>query len=531
MKKRIVDAMQQFSKGMFVPVLILPIAGLLIAFGNLLTNAKLAEVLPFLKAPAINGFGKILSGSLVSILVNLGLIFCVGLAVGLAKEKKSHAGFTAVLSYLVFINAMNIYMNINKMLVPADKLRGSGQAMVLGLQIIDMGVFLGIILGVLVAYIHNKFVNREFEGAWQIYGGPRLVFMICIPVMVILAVVLTHAWPPVQRAISSLGVFIQATGNFGIFLYGFLERALIPTGLHHLIYTPFLYSQLGGVAEIGGKVIEGARNIYFAEMADPKILRLSQTVIYDARGLSKMFGLLGAALAMYHTAKPERKTAIKAILIPAAITSLVAGVTEPIEFSFLFAAPILFVVHAALSGLGMVVLNIFDVRAIGPNGFIDFLLYNLPLGVAKTSWPMYIVIGLVQAVVYYFIFRFLITKLNLKTPGREEENEETKLHTKKDYMAKQEVQKSTNVTAADNSDSAAVIVEALGGADNIKKVDNCYTRLRLIIEDTSKVDQSALKATGASGVIVKDKNVQVVYGLQVTKIRKAVDNYLGIKGE
>ncbi len=358
-----------------------------------------------------------------------------------------------------------------------------------------------------------------------------MVFMICIPVMVILAVVLTHAWPPVQRAISSLGVFIQATGNFGIFLYGFLERALIPTGLHHLIYTPFLYSQLGGVAEIGGKVIEGARNIYFAEMADPKILRLSQTVIYDARGLSKMFGLLGAALAMYHTAKPERKTAIKAILIPAAITSLVAGVTEPIEFSFLFAAPILFVVHAALSGLGMVVLNIFDVRAIGPNGFIDFLLYNLPLGVAKTSWPMYIVIGLVQAVVYYFIFRFLITKLNLKTPGREEENEETKLHTKKDYMAKQEVQKSTNVTAADNSDSSAVIVEALGGADNIKKVDNCYTRLRLIIEDTSKVNQSALKATGASGVIVKDKNVQVVYGLQVTKIRKAVDNYLGIKGE
>lgn len=527
MKKKLMDAMQQFSKGMFVPVLILPIAGLLIAFGNLFTNAKLAEIMPFLKAPAINGFGRMLSGSLVSILTNLGLIFCVGLAVGLAKEKKSHAGFTAVLSYLVYINAMNIYMSINKLLVPADKLRGSGQAMVLGVQVLDMGVFLGIILGIIVALIHNRYVNTEFDGAWQTYGGPRLVFIILIPIMVLLAVIFTYVWPPVQGAISSLGNFIRATGNFGIFLYGLLDRLLIPTGLHHLVYTPFLYTQIGGVAEIGGKVIEGARNIYFAEIADPKILRLSSTVIYDARGLSKMFGLLGAALAMYHTAKPSKKTAIKAILIPAAVTSLIAGVTEPLEFSFLFTAPILFVAHSVLNGLGMVVLNIFDVRAIGPNGVIDFLLYNIPLGVAKTSWPMFILIGLVQAVVYYFIFRLLITKLNLKTPGREEETEETKLYSKKDYVAKQEGEKSGNA----NGDLAATVVEALGGADNIEKVDNCYTRLRLIIKDTSKVDQTALKGTGASGVIVKDRNVQVVYGLQVTKIRKAVDDFLGIQGE
>lgn len=527
MKKKMLDAMQQFSKGMFVPVLILPIAGLLIAFGNLFTNAKLAEVLPLFKNPVINGFGKILSGSLVSILTNLGLIFCVGLAVGLAKEKKSHAGFTAVLSYLVYINAMNIYMNINKLLVPADQLRGSGQAVVLGVQILDMGVFLGIILGMIVAYVHNKFVNTEFEGAWQTYGGPRLVFIILIPIMVLLAVFFTYAWPPVQNAISSLGNFIRATGNFGIFLYGVLERLLIPTGLHHLVYTPFLYTQIGGVAEIGGKVIEGARNIYFAEIADPTITRLSQTVIYDARGLSKMFGLLGAALAMYHTAKPSKKTAIKAILIPAAVTSLIAGVTEPLEFSFLFTAPILFVAHSVLNGLGMVALNIFDVRAIGPNGVIDFLLYNIPLGITKTSWPMFIVIGLVQAAIYYFVFRFLITKFNLKTPGREEDTEETKLYTKKDYKEKHKDQKDGN----SDEDLAADIVEALGGTDNIKKVDNCYTRLRLIIDDTSKVNQAALKATGASGVIVKDRNVQVVYGLQVTRVRKAVDEFLGIKGE
>lgn len=529
MKKKIVDSLQQFSKGMFVPVLILPIAGIIIAIGNILTNARLATYLPFLKSPLINGFGKMLSGSLVSVLVNLGIIFCVGLALGLSKEKKADAAFTALLSYLVFINAMNIFLSITGKLVPVDKLRGSGQALVLGVQVLDMGVFLGIILGILVAYVHNKFCNREFQGAWQIYGGSRLVFIILIPAVVLLAVACSYIWPPIQSGISSLGNFIHATGNFGIFTYGALERLLIPTGLHHLVYTPFLYSQLGGAATIGGKLVEGARNIYFAEMADPSIAQLSSTVIWDARGLSKMFGLIGACLALYHTAKPENKKKIKALILPAAITSIIAGVTEPIEFSFMFTAPLLFVIHAALSGLGMVFLNIFGVRAIGPNGFIDFLLYNLPLGIAKTGWPKFILIGLVQFVVYYVVFRFLIEKLNLKTPGREDKKEDVQLYTKKDYKAKVEGE----ALSKDNEeDMAAIIVDALGGKDNIKKVDNCYTRLRLIIGDVSKVDQQVLKEqTGANGVIVKGENVQVVYGLQVTRVRKMVDKYLGISAE
>lgn len=525
MKKKIIDALQQFSKGMFVPVLILPIVGILIAIGNIITNAKLVAYLPFLKYPIINGFGKMLSGSLVSVLTNLGIIFCVGLAIGLAKEKKSDAAFTALLTYLVFINAMNIFMGLNKMLLPADKLANSTQIMVLGVQILDMGVFLGIILGLVVAYIHNKFCKKEFEGAFQIYGGSRLVFLILIPITVILAVLLTYIWPPIQYGISNLGNFIHTSGNFGIFLYGALERLLIPTGLHHLVYTPFLYSQLGGTATIGGKVLEGARNIYYAEMADPSITRLSQSVIWDARGLSKMFGLIGACLAMYQTAKPERKAKIKALLIPAAVTSIIAGVTEPIEFSFMFTAPILYVVHAVLSGLGMVVLNIFNVRAIGPNGFIDFLLYNLPLGISKTSWPMYILIGLGQFVVYYFIFKFLILKFNMKTPGREDENEETQLYTKKDYKEK------VNAENEAKLQMGSIIVTALGGKDNIKKVDNCYTRLRLIIDDTSKVDEMALKGTGASGVVIKDQNVQVIYGLNVTKMRRLVDSELGLVNE
>ncbi|HCW52564.1 MAG TPA: PTS glucose transporter subunit IIBC [Clostridium sp.] len=546
MKEKIMNQLQNFSKGMFVPVLILPIAGIMIAIGNILTNAKLAEYLPFLKNNLVFGLGKMLSGSLVSVLTNLGIVFCVGLAVGLAKKKKAEAGFTSLLVFLVFINAMNIFLSLNGKLVPADALRGSGQTTVLGVQILDMGVFLGIILGVVVAYFHNKFCEKEFEGAFQIYGGSRLVFIILIPVTVLLAIVCSYVWPVIQGGINNLGEFIRNAGNFGIFIYGTLERLLIPTGLHHLVYTPFLYSPLGGVAEIGGKVFEGARNIYFAEMADPTISKLSPSVIWDARGLSKMFGLIGACLAMYHTALPQNKTKIKAILIPAAVTSILAGVTEPIEFSFMFVAPVLFVIHAVLSGLGMVTLNLFGVRAIGPNGLIDFLLYNLPLGIEKTGWPMYILVGIGQFIIYYLIFKFVIAKFKLNTPGREEEGE-TKLYTKSDYKAKvaskkapeeamiesnkaPEETKGASKNASEEANLAPVIVEGLGGADNIVKVDNCFTRLRLIVKDSSLVNKDLLKnETLASGVVIKGENVQVIYGLRVTGVRKSVDEYLGIE--
>ncbi|WP_312432538.1 PTS transporter subunit EIIC [Lacrimispora sp.] len=525
MKDKVMDQLQRFSKAMFIPVLILPIAGILIAVGNLFTNAKLLELLPFMDNPVTKGFGTILSGSLVSILNNLGLIFCVGLAAGLANKKKYEAGFTGLLGFLVFINAMNKFMTLTGILFTGESLRGTGQAMVLGVQILDMGVFLGIILGIVTAMVHNRFCETEFQNAFQIYGGSRFVFIVLIPVTVLLAVLLTYVWPFVQMGITSLGGFINRSGNFGIFIYGALERLLIPTGLHHLVYTPFLYTSLGGIETIGGQVFEGARNIYYAEIADPSIQVLSRSVIWDARGISKMFGLMGACLAMYHTARPENRNKIKAILIPAAFTSFIAGVTEPIEFSFMFVAPVLFIVHAGLSGLSMVVLNILNVRAIGPNGFLDFLLFNVPLGIHKTGWPMYIVAGLIFFVVYYAIFRLLITKLNLKTLGRETEGMEMKLHTKAEY--KEKVASEKEGKDADDVD-AALIIKALGGAGNIEKVDNCFTRLRLILTDPDLVLEDVLKnGTGANGVVKKGNNVQVIYGLKVTAVRRAVDEELG----
>lgn len=526
MKDKIMDALQKFSKAMFIPVLILPIAGILIAVGNLFTNTRLQAVLPFLANPVTTGFGTLLSGSLTAILTNLGVIFCVGLAVGLADKKKSEAGFIALLAFLVFINAMNKFMGLRGMLVEGS-LTGTGQALVLGVQVLDMGVFLGLLLGVVVALVHNRFCETEFNNAFQIYGGTRFVFIVLIPVTVVLAVLLTYVWPFAQAGINALGAFINGAGNFGIFVYGTLERLLIPTGLHHLVYTPFLYTSLGGTATIGGQVLEGARNIYYAEIADESIKVLSQSVIWDARGISKMFGLIGACLAMYHTARPENRPKIKAMLVASAVTSFVAGVTEPIEFSFLFVAPVLFVVHAVLAGSSFVVLNLLGCRAIGPNGFIDFLLYNLPLGVEKTRWPVYILVGVLYFALYYVVFRFLITKLNLKTLGRESEGMEMKLHTKAEYKAKNAAESSP--APADGVD-AAVIVAALGGKDNICKVTNCYTRLRTELNDPELVQEDVLKnQTGAAAVVKKGKNVQVVYGLKVTAVRKAVDAELGIK--
>lgn len=530
MKEKIMDGMQKFSKAMFVPVLILPIAGILIAIGNVFTNPRLIETFGFLDNPITIGFGSILSAALLPVLTNLGVIFCVGIALGLANKKKAEAAFTALLGYLVFLYAMNKFMELRDMLVAPEQLQGSGQALVLGVQVLDMGVFLGIILGVVVALIHNRFIDTTFSNAFQVYGGARFVFIVLIPVLVLSAIILSFVWPVVQQGIDGLGGIIQKTGNFGIFLYGSLERLLIPTGLHHLIYTPFLYTSLGGVAEVGGQVFEGARNIYFAEIADPAVKVLSQSVIWDARGISKMFGLIGACLAMYQTAKPENKTKVKAILIPAVVTSFVAGVTEPIEFSFMFVAPALFVIHSALSGLSMVVLNIFGSRAIGPNGFIDFLLYNIPLGTEKTRWPIYLLVGIAFFFIYYFIFRFLIVKFNFKTVGREDNDQETKLYSKKEYNEKKGQGSNDGVlaTATTADEFSQKIVDGLGGAENIKTIDNCYTRLRLKLADPSLVDEGLLKdQTQAKGVISNGENVHVVYGLTVPQVREKLEKYLG----
>lgn len=528
MKEKILKNLQTFAKGIFVPILILPIVGILFAFASIFTNSRVHALIPFLGNAFFVNFGKILGQSLIPIIgTYLGILFTVGIAIGLAKKEKHYAALVGMLSYFVFIHSMNVYMGIKGLILPIDKLRGTGHTMMMGIQIIDMGIFLGIALGIIVAYIHNKFIDTELKGAFQIYGGSRLVFIISSFTMITFAIVSTHIWPVVQNGINALSIFIENTGVVGIFTYGFLDRILIPTGLHHLIYPTFLYTNFGGsemveVVQNGETVqmlFEGARNIYNAQLSNiDSVTRLTKSVVWDARGLPKIFGLWGAALAMYQTAKPENKFKTKTILLSAMGASIIAGITEPIEFSFLFTAPILFVIHAVLSGLGMVAFSILDVRAIVPNGVIDFLLMNIPVGIDRTGWPMVFVIGIVQAIIYYVIFKVLILKLNLKTPGREEKTEDVKLYTKSDYKEKQE-----------NNEIAKTIIEGLGGKENIIKVENCYTRLRVNLKDMDKINEDILKTTKPNTIIKVDKeNLQIVYGVKIGSIRNKVDKELGI---
>ena len=488
--KRAVNALQNFGKSLYGPVLILPIVGLFIAFGNVLGNGNLAEYLPFLGHPLIQSIGQLIAKSAVSVLVNLALVFAVGIPIGLATRDKGYAALIGLVTFVVFINAMNVTLQLQGELAPAGQMKAAGQSMVLGVQVLEMGVFAGILTGALSGYLYNKYSGVQFNGAMAIYSGHCFVAIVMLPVSMLLGVVMSEIWPYAQHGISALALAIKGSGPFGVAIYGFLERILVPTGLHHLVYTPFLYTELGGTQEVCGATYQGARNIYFAEMACPEVKQLSSTVVWDARGISKMFGLPAAALAMYMTAKPERKAVAKAILIPAALTSL-------------------------LVGIGMMLFSLFGVHAIGANGIIDFILYNLPLGTEKSNWPMYILVGLIMFSLYFTVFRFLILRFNMKTPGREDEDQETRLYSKQEYQAR-----------GNNDGLGESIVVGLGGRENIEVVDNCYTRLRVTVKDVDIIDEPRLKATGAKGVIKQGNNVQVVYGLHVKKMREAVETFL-----
>ncbi|MDT0149839.1 PTS transporter subunit EIIC [Priestia aryabhattai] len=526
--RKVLDALQIFGKSFMGPVVLLPIVGLIIAIGNILANGNLAEYLPVLQNSFIQSIGKMLSGSSLSIFGNLALIFAVGIPIGLAKKDKAYAGLSALFTFIVFIHAMNVALKLQNALVSTEDMAFQGQGMVLGVQVPEMGVFSGILVGTLVGILHNKYSSISFKGFLDFYSGHRFVVILSIPLAILIGFAMTYIWPYAQTGINGLAGVIKTTGPFGVFLYGFLERALIPTGLHHLVYTPFLYTELGGTVEVGGHVYNGARNIFFAELADPNVKQLSDTIIWDTKGLSKMFGLVGAALAMYVCADKKKKDAAKAILLPAAITSFLLGITEPLEFSFLFTAPLLFGVHAVLAGLGMMTLSLLNVHAVAGSGIIDFVLYNIPLGLEKSNWLTFLAVGISMTAIYFFIFRFLILKLNLATPGREKE-EEIKLYTKEDYKSKvktKDTKDNPAYVSSTNSSLGNRIVDALGGEDNLKSVENCITRLRVEVEDISKINESALKSTGSQGVIKSGNNVQVVYGLNVSKVREQVDQVL-----
>lgn len=527
MKDRIVGAMQQFSKAIVVPVLYLPAIGLIMVICNFVTNANIVSALPFLGNEAIQTVFSTAYNGLNSIFTNLGPIFAIGVAFGLAKKKKEHAALIAFMSLYIFCASQSTFLSLTGQLHEAV---GNGQSMMLGFQIVDMGVFLGLIIGVLVGVLHNRFCDKDLGEIFSVYGGTRFVFLLCIPTMMALAILFAYMWPPIQAGITSVATFISTSGGIGYFTFGFLERLLIPTGLHHLLGSAIWYTDLGGVATIGGETYSGAWAIALAELGDPEVAKLSLTTIFNNVTLVKIFGLSGAGLAMLSCAKPEMRNKARAIYIPAILTSCLAAITEPIEFTFLFVSPILFVIHSLLTGVFFFLLYTFQITCCTAGGIFETLLYNVPAGIEKTGWPFFILLGLVQLAVYFVVFRWFILKFDVKVPGRDD-SDDVKLLTKKDYEQKKSggAQSGSSVST-DQLDLGRAILEGIGGIENVKSIDNCFTRLRVGIVSMDKVDEEALKKTGSRGLVKRGNEIQIVYGTNVNRFRKALEDYMEATG-
>ena len=393
-----------------------------------------------------------------------------------------------------------------------------------------MGVFGGIIVGLGVAGLHNRFYRIQLPSALSFFGGTRFVPIISTIVYMFVGILMYFVWPAVQNGIFALGGLVTGSGYAGTLIFGLIKRALIPFGLHHVFYMPFWQTAVGGTMEVAGQMVQGGQNIFFAQLADSaNIAHFSAdaTRYFSGEFIFMIFGLPGAALAMYQCAKPEKKKAAGGLLLSAALACMATGITEPLEFSFLFVAPALFAVQVILAGSAYMIAHMLNV-AVGltfSGGFLDFFLFGILQGNEKTSWLRVIPVGIIYFLLYYFIFKFMIRKFDFKTPGREEDDVETKLYTKADVNARKAA--AGEVQASDSEDPVSeAITRGLGGKKNISDVDCCATRLRCTIHDASRVNDSILKATGASGVVHKGNGVQVIYGPNVTVIKSNLEDYL-----
>lgn len=524
MKDKIFGVLQRVGRSFMLPIAVLPVAGLLLGLGSSFTNETTLEMynltsfmgpgtIPYFIFSVFNSCGSI-------IFDNLPLIFAIGVAIGMARQEKEVAALAAGISFLVMHSSIAAMINLTG--GPENLLEGSVVS-VLGIQSLQMGAFGGIIVGLGVAALHNRFYKIQLPQVVSFFGGTRFVPIISTVVYALAGILMFFIWQPIQEGINHLGVLVYSSGYFGTFLFGMIKRLLIPFGLHHVFYLPFWQTAVGGTMEVAGNMVSGAQNIFFAQLADPTVTHFSTagTWCFTGEFVLYIFGFPGAALAMYRCARPERKKQVGGLLLSAALTSIITGITEPLEFSFLFVAPVLFIISGIFAGLAYMLCHILNIT-VGltfSGGFIDLALFGILQGNDKTSWLLIIPLGIAFFLVYYFLFSFLIKKFNFKTPGREEGSQETKLYTKADYNARK-------AEGGQQDETSAAITQGLGGADNIKDVDCCATRLRVTVHDGGKVNQDVLKTTGAAGVIQKGEGVQVVYGPQVNIIKAHLEEYL-----
>ena len=538
MKDKIFSVLQRIGRSFMLPIAILPVAGLLLGIGSSFTNATTIETYGLTK---ILGDGTILHYLLMimnkvgsAVFDNLPLIFAVGVAIGMAKKEKEVSALSAVIAYFVMNTAINAMLINNGLILEngeiAESVLEGTITSVCGIQSLQMGVFGGIIVGLGVAALHNRFYRIQLPSALSFFGGTRFVPIISTIVYMFVGILMYFVWPAVQNGIFALGGLVTGSGYAGTLIFGLIKRALIPFGLHHVFYMPFWQTAVGGTMEVAGQMVQGGQNIFFAQLADSaNIAHFSAdaTRYFSGEFIFMIFGLPGAALAMYQCAKPEKKKVAGGLLLSAALACMATGITEPLEFSFLFVAPALFAVQVILAGSAYMIAHMLNV-AVGltfSGGFLDFFLFGILQGNEKTSWLRVIPVGIIYFLLYYFIFKFMIRKFDFKTPGREEDDVETKLYTKADVNARKAA--AGEVQASDSEDPVSeAITRGLGGKKNISDVDCCATRLRCTIHDASRVNDSILKATGASGVVHKGNGVQVIYGPNVTVIKSNLEDYL-----
>ena len=510
MKKHLFSLLQRIGQSFMLPIALLPIAGIFLGIGSSLTNTNMLAAYhlkglmgpgtaPYILFSLLNSAGSI-------IFDNLPILFAVGVAIGMARTEKATAALSSIIAFFVMHSTIGSLITYTGR---SHSFLTGATTEIVGITSLQMGVFGGIIVGLGVAALHNHFYKIELPKVFSFFGGTHFIPIISAITYVGIGILMFYIWPPIQILINDAGKLVLMSGYGGTFVYGLLERALIPFGLHHVFYMPFWQTADGGRELVNGQLIEGAQNIFFAELANPDTSHFSvaATRFMSGKFPLMMFGLPGAALAMYTCARPENKKAVGSLLLSAAISSAVTGITEPLEFAFLFVAPPLYVIHCAFAGLSYMLMHMLNV-GIGmtfSGGFLDFFLFGILQGNTKTSWLHVIPVGILYFIVYFIVFRVMILKFNYQTPGHEKDN-------------------AAPVNNADNKSQQ--ILDGLGGLENISDLSCCATRLRVTLHRPSKLNKEKLLATGAAAVVANGDGVQVVYGPEVTVIHARLQDYI-----
>lgn len=526
MAGKIFGILQRVGRSFMLPIAILPVAGLLLGIGQSFTNETMLRTyhLMNLMGPGtvLYAILKILGDCGNIIFENMPLLFAVGVSIGMARSEKEVAALSGIVAFFIMHTAISAMITLNG---GSQVLHRGAIDDILGIKSLQMGVFGGIIVGLGVAVLHNKFYKIKLPDVISFFGGTRFVPIICTVVYIFVGIIMFFIWPPIQNIMYELGNIVRASGYFGTFIYGVMERALIPFGLHHVFYLPFWQTSLGGAMKVAGKTVEGAQNIFFAQLADSSTRHFSVEATRFMAGKFPLmiFGLPGAALAMYQCAKPEKKKLVGGLFASAVLTTILTGITEPLEFMFLFVAPGLYAIHCLLAGMSFMLMHILKV-CVGmtfSGGMIDMFLFGILQGQEKTNWMMFVPVGILYFILYYFLFHFLILKFHIKTPGREEKEEISvyPVNQSENVPKEKEVLSKTAVVSE-------MIVQGLGGAQNIKDIDCCVTRLRCTVRDPALVKDEILRKSGARGVMKKGDGVQIIYGPLVTVIKSNLEDYL-----